>query len=330
MSGHFARLAALAEILFVLALGNIAGVMIYEALLPAAVVAGEASPTVTALYGGLRIFLRIGLVGAFGLGLLWFRRGLTPRDAGLTRAGKPLGHLIGIGILLGGFTSLLTAIVFAVYTLFPFGEGLAAWKDMRNSEINTAFFVELLATSIFIPPLVEEIMSRGYNRVRMVESYGPMGGVILTGLIFALAHTKFISSDPLLMVFMVITIIASISWTYVAQKTGSVIPSMVGHAMGNSIAVAILFNVWLPLAAVGALVAWQHRPIIAMLGQFKADWRADRQKSGLLYGILMMLGILGATMLAMSQFGRMAGMLGVGGLALLITIINIWKEKRSA
>ncbi|MCH8082306.1 MAG: CPBP family intramembrane metalloprotease [Proteobacteria bacterium] len=36
---------------------------------------------------------------------------------------------------------------------------------------------------------------------------------------------------------MAILIIGSIAWTYIVQTTGSLIPSMVAHAMTNSVAV---------------------------------------------------------------------------------------------
>lgn len=329
-SSHFAKIAALVEILFVIALGNIAGIAIFDAVVPAAVAAGEASGVEVGLYAGLRIFLRIGLIAAFGLALLKFRRGTTLRDAGLTRAGKPLGELVGIGIVLGGFTSFLVGVIFAVHSIIPLGEGLSGWTEITKSTLDTAFYVDLLATAIIIPPLTEEIMARGYSRLRMVESYGPMGGVIMTGLIFALAHTKFISTDPLLALSLVALIVGSTAWTYIVHKTGSLIPAMVAHAMTNSIATMILFGVWLPFAAVTALVAWQHRPILNTMRQFAADWRADRQKSGLLFGIVALVAIAAAIMLAMSQFDRTMVLAAIGIIGLLITVANIVREKRGA
>ena len=53
-------------------------------------------------------------------------------------------------------------------------------------------------------------MARGYMRLRLVESYGQISGVVLTGLVFALAHGKSVSADPLLAVFMVVLAISSV------------------------------------------------------------------------------------------------------------------------
>jgi membrane protease YdiL (CAAX protease family) len=316
----FARLAALAEIFLALALGNIVGVAIYEAIAPAQVLSDGGGGTTEALYAGLRILLRLGSVAAIGLALLWFRRGLTPRDAGLTRAGKPLGYLVGVGLLLGGFSSFLIGMVFAVHAVVPLGEGLTGWQELRLATRDTAFYVELLATSIIIPPLVEEIMARGYMRLRLVESYGRIGGVILTGLVFALAHGKFISTDPLLAIFMIVLIVSSISWAYIAQTTGSLIPPMIAHAITNTFATVVLFDVWACFGAVTALVLWQRRPIIGTLRQFLEEWRAESDKAGLWFGALILVLIITILLIAMSQFGRMPALLGLGTLALLVAI----------
>ena len=317
-----AQLAALAEILLVLAAGNIAGALIYAAIVPASVAAGEASDVVESLFAGLRILLRIGLIAAFGLALLRYRRGSTLRDAGLTRAGKTVPHLIGVGILLGAFSSFLAGLIFAIHAVVPFGGGLAAWADIRVAPRNTAFYVDLLATSLIIPPLIEEIMARGYMRVRLVESYGVIGGVVLTGLIFALAHGKFISTDPLLAVFMIALVISSVSWTWVAHTTGSLIPSMVGHALTNAFATLYLFHVWVPFAVVCALLLWKHGPVMAALR------RADSQKSSLWLGAFVLVTVIAILMFAMSAIGRLNALIAVGSMSLVITILNVVSEKR--
>jgi membrane protease YdiL (CAAX protease family) len=322
---RFAQLAALAEILFVLALGNIAGVAIYEAVVSKWSADGGISES---LYAGLRITLRIGLIAAFGLVLLWFRRGVTPRDTGLTRAGKPLGYLVRVGILLGASSSFLVGIIFAVHALVPLGEGLPAWDEVRTVTRNTAFYVEMLATSIVVPPLVEEIMARGYMRVRLVESYGRIGGVVLTGLVFALAHGKFISTDPLLAVFLVVLIVSSVSWAWIAQLTGSLIPPMIAHAITNGFATLVLFDVWPSFAAVLALVLWQRRPIFDAVRQFFADWREEEAGSGLWFGVIVLIIALAALMIGISTFGRMAALMALGTVALVITLANLIVEKR--
>ena len=323
----FARIAALAEILLVLALGNIVGVALYDFLVTAEI-AARADGVQAALHGGLRIFLRIGCVAAFGLALLWFRRGIRPAATGLTLANKPLGSLIATGVVLGAVSSLLISMVFAVHTLIPLGEGLTAWDELRRSRLDAAFYVELLATSVIVPPLVEEIMARGYMRVRLVESYGVTGGVVLAGLVFALAHGKFISTDPLLAIFMVLLIVNSVSWTYLAQTSGSLVPPMVAHAMTNTIATVVLFNVWVPLAFTGALILWQREAIGTTIREFANAWRNDPDLAGMWSGIVLLVAVIAGLVTGMSQFGRMPTLLLFGSVALLVFLVNLVRERQ--
>jgi membrane protease YdiL (CAAX protease family) len=325
----FVQIAALAEVLLVLALGNILGVMIYESILPLDVVDGTASEELINFYAGVRIFLRIGLVAVFGFALLYYRRGMTPRAAGLTRAGKPLIELVKIGFLLGVFTTFLTAFLFGLNDIVRLGDGFAPWWTFSNRPINMALAIELIATSVIVPPLTEEIMARGYNRVRMVESFGVMGGVILAGFLFAISHTRYFQADGMLIGFALIMIISSISWTYLAQKTGSVIPSMVAHAMGNGIATWILFDIWVPTIIMTVLMVIFFKPVAAMIGEFVREWKADQRKSSLWFGLFLLIAMFVLTMALLPILGRVPTLASLGGIMLVITIANIVREKRT-
>ena len=326
-SNWFARVAAMAEIILVLALGNIIGIAIYESILPKSVAEGNANPILINFYAGLRIFLRIGITSILGFGLLYFRRRITPRQAGLTRNRKSLLFLVQKGFVLGIFTAFFVALLFSVHDLLPFGQGLASWWTYHEKPIDLAFAIELLATSIFVPPLMEEIMSRGYNRTRLVESYGVMAGVILTGVFFALAHTRYLQADAMLLAFMGTVIISSISWTYLAQKTGSIIPSIVAHAMTNGIATAILFDVWLPSALVTILFLILIKPIGRQLKEFRTDWVADEHRSSLWFGIGFIALVFSVGLALLPVLGRTQVLISIGVLMLIITITNLLVEK---
>ena len=322
------RVAALAEILLVLALGNLLGEALFGLLAPAAVLEGNATELSQAFYAGLLILLRLGLAGALGLALLYWRRGITPRRAGLSRNRQPLPTLLVQGAVLGLVASFLVCVLFAVHALVPLGEGLDAWWSYADTPIDAAFWVMLLGTSIFIPPLTEEIMARGYFRLRLVESYGVMAGVVLTGLVFGLSHTRYLNGDGMLALFMGIILVNSISWTYLAQKTGSIIPPLVAHALSNGVGSAVLFNTWIQLllTSVGMALCW--RPVFATLRQFASDWAADGERHSLWQGVGIVLAILVSALLLLGQIGRTPTLLALGLFCLLVTSANLFLEKR--
>lgn len=321
------RIAALTEILLVLALGNVLGAALYPFLVSDAVLSGTASDNAMTFASGLLIFLRLGSAAAIGLTLLYFRSGKTPRNAGLTLNNKPLSELLRQGFVLGLISSFLVGLLFAVHSIFPLGEGLAAWWTYDETPINTAFVISVLATSVLIPPLTEEILMRGYNRVRLVESFGPMSGVVLTGLVFGLSHTRYFQADGMMLLFLCEILLSSILWTYVAQKTGSILPSFIAHAMSNGIATAILFNVWLPFLIVCFVAAFFLADIKALLQNFKVDWQEDKQRGSFWQGLVVILAIFAIAILSLSQLGRMPTLIMLGAGCLTYTIaFTLWER----
>lgn len=324
------NLAALAEVLLVLALGNIIGEAIYPYLASESMLGGTASDIIVAFHEGLLILLRLGTVALLGLLLLYFRKGLTPKQAGLTRNNHALSLLVKEGLTMGLLSGFLLSLLFSIQAISPIGEGLAAWWTYSDTPINSAFWVMLISTSVFIPPLTEEIMTRAYIRVRVSESFGPMAGVVLTGLIFGLSHSRYISADPMLFLFLIQLLFASILWTYSAQKYGSIIPALFAHSLSNGIGTVILFNVWIPLAATSVLCLILNKQIQCLFTNFLFDWKEDKSKVQIWQGVTIITLVLITSLALLNSIGRSIT-LAVLGLACLVYTLafTAWEIKRS-
>ena len=324
----FAHLAALAEVLLVLAAGNLIGELIFSLVMPASVLDRSASEMVLATSDGLLILFRLGTVAAIGLGLLFWRRGVTPRQAGLSRAGKPITTLVSQGLLMGLVSGGLVAILFALQELVVLGEGLPAWRTYSQEPLNLAFLISVLGTAVIVPPLTEEIMTRGYMRHRIVEAYGPMAGVLLTALVFSLSHSRYVSSDGMLFGFLCILIINSIMWTYSAQRTGSIIPALVAHALANGIGTLVLFNVWWPLLTILLfLIPWLPH-LRGGWQSFLLDWSLDNEKSSLWSGLIIIVVVLVLAMTGLSVLGRTLTLLLLGGGSLVVTALAFMRSEK--
>lgn len=134
--------------------------------------------------------------------------------------------------------------------------------------------------------------------------------------------------DTMQSLSMVVFFASSIAWTYIAQTTGSLIPSMIAHAMTNGIPIFVLFNVWIPFAAVTIVLLWQIRPILNTLRQFAGDWQADQEKSVIWIGITVLVVGVAAAMFLMSRLGSVERLLMLGAVGLSITVANFFSEKR--
>src|SRR5687768_12210489 len=153
--------------------------------------------------------------------LLLVARGLPPREAFALRAPASWPRAIGLAIL-----SLL-AIWAAAAALAPFldateEQGLVPdeWDSSRAGAF-AAFFVVVA----FIAPAVEELTYRGLG-FSLVAPYGTTAAILVTGLLFGLAHGLLVAL-PVLTFFGI-----AIGW--LRARSESIYPPMALHATFNA------------------------------------------------------------------------------------------------
>lgn len=97
------------------------------------------------------------------------------------------------------------------------------------AQSNPLLLITLIA---ILPPIVEELLVRGYVQTRLVRKLGPLVGITLAGIAFAILHI-----DPQ---HAIGVLPLGIWFGFVAWRTGSVFPAMLCHAANNGCAVALL------------------------------------------------------------------------------------------
>lgn len=94
---------------------------------------------------------------------------------------------------------------------------------------------------VVLPPVVEEIVFRGFVFGGLRSKLRFWGAAALTSLLFASAHLQLGSGQPLLWVAALDTLVLSMVLCYTREKTGSIVPGMFVHALKNGIAFVGLF-----------------------------------------------------------------------------------------
>lgn len=94
---------------------------------------------------------------------------------------------------------------------------------------------------VILPPLVEELLTRGFLYSGLRKKLNMLGAGLITSLLFAAAHLQFGSGKPLLWVAGIDTFILSCVLVYLREKTGSLWAPMLLHGLKNSIAFISLF-----------------------------------------------------------------------------------------
>ncbi len=169
-----------------------------------------------------------------GTTVLYARRinGLSVSELGVNRldlSRNAILGLIGGGLLLGVGLALspLDAI------LKPYlGENFFA-GSFRAAVADVPSFAFLLVYGGLVAPLIEELFFRGYAYQGFRNRFGVVPGLVLSGVLFALAHL-----DP--WDFIGITIFGVIL-AVLFHKTGSLVSPMVAHATNNIVVFSLLF-----------------------------------------------------------------------------------------
>ncbi len=187
-------------------------------------------------------FLIMSLIQGISLLLLfWFmrRRSAPLRTIGLNR--KPRLSDVGYALLaLVGYFVAYIAIANLVKTFIPAvnldQEQQLGFKDVATWQLPLVF-----VSLVILPPIVEEIMTRGFLYTGLKKGMSHLPALLITSSIFAIAHLQAGSGEPLLWVAAIDTFVLSVFLILLRDKTKSLWASMTLHGLKNLIAFLSLF-----------------------------------------------------------------------------------------
>lgn len=161
---------------------------------------------------------------------------LTAADLGL-RSDRLLQH-IGIGLLVGVGVLVASAMIQAV--LQATGVRQTQLDDLQyiRQAPPLGFLAVVLAGGV-LAPIAEELYFRGYVFRSYLQARGPVTAYGGTSLLFAMLHLNLPALLPILFL--------SLVFCFAYRRTGSIVPSVVGHALNNTAAFCILYLTNAPL-----------------------------------------------------------------------------------
>lgn len=161
--------------------------------------------------------------------------------------------MIGLGRLPVGSDALNALVTFGLYffTLLAVmalagmvftGIDLDQKQQIGFGEVSGIGPLSLVFISlVLMPPVVEEILVRGFLYGGLRNKLRPLVAAIIASLIFASAHLQFGSGQPLLWVAAIDTFVLSMYLIRLREKTGSLWSGMMVHFIKNALAFASLF-----------------------------------------------------------------------------------------
>ncbi len=108
----------------------------------------------------------------------------------------------------------------------------------------TTFGAEVLAfiSLVILPPLGEEILMRGYLYSGLRTRWRVIPAMLLTSILFGLAHLQFGSGAPVLWAAGLDTFILSLVLVYLRETTGALWAGMLVHMLNNVIAFIVYIH----------------------------------------------------------------------------------------
>ncbi len=174
-----------------------------------------------------------------GVWLLLRKKGQSFKTIGLS---KPLFSDAVKALLAYGCYIVMFAIITVISKMVAPSLNLEQEQQI-GFEANKGIVNLLLAgvSLVILPPIVEEILCRGYLYTGLKSRMKFIPATIITSLVFATAHLQFGSDAPLLWVAAIDTFVLSLVLVYLREKTGRLAAPMFLHAYKNLVAFSILF-----------------------------------------------------------------------------------------
>lgn len=152
------------------------------------------------------------------------------------------------------------------------------------------------------------------TRLRL-GGWGVIGGVLLSALVFELSHGHFYQSDPVVLLLFLSGFSAAICWAHATVQTGSVVPAIVAHGLGNVPEPATPPGLGVMVTGMALVVAARRTSIAARLRAFASDWSNTPHKWHLGLALLATAGVMTAAALYRPLLPAL------GGFALLVVLV---------
>jgi uncharacterized protein len=155
-------------------------------------------------------------------------------------APRPL-RLIGYGIAAGVLLLIANAAIGSLFASFGVRQNQADQYPLFAGDfLGQALF--MLGAAVIVP-IGEEILFRGYifhtlRRIGAGMNWGLPLAFVLSALLFGLAHA--LAATEGVVALIVPTFVMGLGLAWVVHRTGSVLPSIIAHAMNNGVALLAL------------------------------------------------------------------------------------------
>lgn len=149
---------------------------------------------------------------------------------------------VGLAVIAVMIYLMLYVVIITVVKMLVPAINLDQQQDLGvTAPQNLTEILLVFVTLVVLPPIVEETIFRGFMYSGLRSKLPFITSALITSVLFALGHLQFGSGAPLLWVAAIDTFVLSMVMCYVRERTGSIIPTIIMHALKNLIAFSFLY-----------------------------------------------------------------------------------------
>ncbi len=160
------------------------------------------------------------------------KSGYTFKSVGVSLNGKSTKYILRASVIIFCIGGIIPKFLFFLWPTGLIGDGPENWK-LLNQSWGLGFWIFMLVGSVILPPILEELFFRGYAQSRLENKFSSGFAIASVALIFTIFHTQYIEASPISILMMISILFSSLVLGYSRYHTGTIIPGVIAHALGN-------------------------------------------------------------------------------------------------
>lgn len=161
------------------------------------------------------------------------------KDSFIKTLGLSLNKKLSISYIWGGFYLFLLIFIASMIISLLWEKILHAPISNPYSSYGTEKLQAISIIAVFIAPIFEELMFRGFVQPAVCKIFGAFWGVLIVAITFTLLHRQYSDNVVAILVLLSLSLILGFSRVYF----NSIIPAIMAHTLNNF------------MAAIGILIA---------------------------------------------------------------------------
>ncbi len=183
---------------------------------------------------GADLLLRYAILFALAYLVGRWHRNRNLRAYGISLGDRPWRFHVQVGVLLVAVGTFVPKSLIFLRSYLDLGAAHEGWEALMRHDDSLEFWVYMAVGSYGVVPVLEELFFRGYFQTRISEDFGSSLAILATALAFTVSHTQYFLPSVFALGMLGSLFLSALLLSYVRFRTGSVLPCIIAHALGNT------------------------------------------------------------------------------------------------